>query len=392
MFDALSPELAPDLRRRLARIQPGIKSLDVDAIVLCTPVNLLYTSGKIFSGCAWIPHKGEPHFFVRRPQGLTGTNVHAIRNIEEVPAVLAKAGLAVGRWALEGEELTWSFWPRLSRLSEAPAVNGSGLLRRARSIKTAYEISLMRDAGLRHAKIIATYPRHFKPGMTDQQFALECEASMRRAGSLGLFRIHGNTMEIFMGSVLAGDNAAAASPYDFALGGAGLDDSMPVGQNNTKLLPGMTVLVDIAANFNGYLTDCSRTFSIGPASKEVKRAHQWAIDIQAAVVAAAKPGVSCESLYQLALDTAAQGGYADTFMGLGQKAKFIGHGTGLYINEWPVLGARSAAFLEPGNVIAIEPKIILPGVGAVGVEDTFAVTETGLENLTPCDPQIVELQ
>ncbi|MCL1888000.1 MAG: Xaa-Pro peptidase family protein [Kiritimatiellaeota bacterium] len=405
MFASTSPELAQDLFRRWAKIQPGIRGLDADALLVCTPVNQLYLTGKIFNGYIWMPRSGSPHIFVRRPASLTGANVHPVKVPEDIPGILVRLGIPVGRWALEGEELPWAFFMRLSRLSEPPAVSdptlpkravrpaasGSGLLRRARCYKTAHEIAIMREGGARHAGAVATFPQFFKAGMTDQEFAAGCEAAVRHAGSLGLFRIHGMSMECHMGTVLAGDNAGAESPYDFALGGAGLDDSLPVGQNNTVLERGMTVLVDIAYNHRGYLTDCSRTFSIGKPSKEVLAAHQCCVDIQAALAAAAVPGASCAELYQIALDRAADAGYADNFMGLSKKAKFVGHGTGLFINEWPVIGASAVHDLHPDQVVAFEPKIVLPGVGAVGVEDTFVITDSGAENITPCPREIVKL-
>jgi hypothetical protein len=54
--------------------------------------------------------------------------------------------------------------------------------------------------------------------MTDVQFQAEIERCMRRNGSLGMFRAFGANMDIFMGSLLASDNAEAPSPFDFALG------------------------------------------------------------------------------------------------------------------------------------------------------------------------------
>jgi len=397
MFPTTSPELAADLQKRWDEIQPGIKGLDAGALMVCTPVNLLYLTGRVFNGFVWLPRKGPPQIFMRRmtPEDAA-PNVHAIRNPEEIPKILLDNNLPVGKWALEGEELAWGNHVRLSRLCEAsmnsqPA-SGSGLLRRARSIKTPYETAIMREGGLRQARAITTFSRLYKPGMTDHQFALECEHVIRRAGSLGLFRINGQSMECFMGSVLAGCNAAAVSPYDFALGGAGLDPSLPVGQNGTKLEPGMTVMVDVAYNCRGYLTDCSRTYSVGKPPEEALAAHKCCVEIQHTVAKAMQPGVVAEKLYQMALDMAAAAGYADRFMGLAQKAKFIGHGTGLYINEWPVIGARAAHEICVGNVIALEPKIVLPGIGAVGVEDTFVVTETGAENITPCAQKLMELE
>ena len=81
----------------------------------------------------------------------------------------------------------------------------------------------------------------------------------------------------------------------------------------------------------------------------------------------------------------------DRFMGTVQQARFIGHGVGLEINEAPVLAPRIRQELEPGMVFALEPKIVVPGVGAVGIENTWAVTSEGVEKLTLCPEDIVEM-
>ena len=73
--------------------------------------------------------------------------------------------------------------------------------------------------------------------MTDRQLSVEVERLVRLAGGLGIFRVFGRSMEVFMGSLLAGDNAAAPSPYDFALGGAGLDASLPVSASGSLIRP-----------------------------------------------------------------------------------------------------------------------------------------------------------
>ena len=77
--------------------------------------------------------------------------------------------------------------------------------------------------------------------MTDIEFSIEIERLMRLQGCLGIFRVFGRSMEIFMGSVLTGDNAGYPSPYDFALGGQGLDPALPGGANKTPLKEGQSV-------------------------------------------------------------------------------------------------------------------------------------------------------
>ena len=250
---------------------------------------------------------------------------------------------------------------------------------------------MLRRSGAAHDKAYQQIPSVYQPGMTDRQFSIEIERLMRLEGCLGIFRVFGQSMEIFMGSVLAGDNAATPSPYDFALGGEGLDPSIPGGVNGSLLQAGQSVMVDMGGNFYGYMCDMSRVFSIGKLPDKAYAAHQVCLEVQDAVSAMAKPGVACEDLYQTAIDMVAKTGFEDCFMGIDQKAKFIGHGIGLEINEAPVLAPRMKQELEPGMVFALEPKIVLPGVGPLGIENSWAVTLEGVEKLTHCREDIIEL-
>lgn len=318
-------------------------------------------------------------FFVRRPSGLQGGNVYSIRKPEQIPGILADLGAAIPqKIGLEAFELSHMNWARLSALwPESDILSSSSVLAGARAVKTPFEISLMKKTGSRHASVIEQFASVYEEGMTDQQWMIEMIHLMLQAGSLGIFRVAGESMEAFMGTVLAGDNGAAVSPYDFALGGAGVDPSYPVGHCGVKLEKGMAVMVDIAANFYGYLTDCSRIYSIGRLPQKALDAHQLSLDIHDAIAQRGVPGTACEELYNLALEMAQKGGMSDFFMGAEQKSRFVGHGTGLVINEQPVLGARSKAILEEGMCIALEPKFVIPDVGAVGPEDTYLVTPGG---------------
>jgi Xaa-Pro aminopeptidase len=225
--------------------------------------------------------------------------------------------------------------------------------------------------------------------MTDNAFSIEIERLMRLEGNLGLFRTFGD-MEAFMGSILAGDNASVASPYDFALGGAGTV-SNPIGAAGVPLLPGSSIMIDMAGNFTGYLDDLTRTFSIGKLSEKAYKAHQVSIDIQLALMEVMREGAVCEDLWELSLKMATDAGLADCYMGTTQQAKFVGHGVGIVINELPVLATRSKDILKANMTIAVEPKFVIAGVGAVGVEDTILIQKDGCERLTKIDYDIVDL-
>ena len=389
-----SPALAKELKLRWDKIQQNMSDVHADGLLICDNVNLYYVSGRIFRGYCYIPVKGEPIFFVRRPLGLNGTQVVYIRKPEEIGEYLQKNGIAFpDKLLLESDSISYSDYKRYETIFIPKEVlNGTALLRRCRSIKTPYEIDLIRRSGELHAKAYETIPSLYRKGMTDVEFSIELEHECRKLGSLGIFRIFGQSMEIFMGSVLAGDNADTPSPYDFAMGGAGLDVSLPVGCNGTVLTEGMSLMVDMGGNFTGYMTDMTRTYAIGSVQELALKAHETSIAIHQAIAAKSRPGVAAKDLYELAAEMANDARLSDYFMGHRQKAGFIGHGVGIEINEAPVLAPRSRDILAEGMVFALEPKFVIPGTGALGIESTYAVTADGVEKLTVCKEELISLQ
>lgn len=386
--------LQPELKVRRDKIRALMAQQSIDAALITCNVNLIYTYGRVVSGYLYLPLNAPARLFIKRPNNIEGEHIHPIRKSEQLPELLQECGLPMpAKLTLEGDELSFSEYNRLAAcFPEAEVVPcGTSLIRKARSVKTNIELEIFRRSGIAHAKAYEQIPSVYRPGMTDLQFSVEVERLMRLEGCLGIFRVFGQSMEIYMGSVLTGDNATVPSPYDFALGGEGLDPSLPGGANGTLLQPGQSVMVDLGGNFHGYMGDMSRVFSIGKLSEEAYAAHQTCLEIQEAVAAKAKPGTVCEDLYNLAIDIVTKAGFADNFMGTEQKAKFIGHGIGLEINEAPVLAPRMKQELEPGMVFALEPKIVLPGVGPVGIENSWAVTTDGVEKLTLCKEEIIEL-
>jgi Xaa-Pro dipeptidase len=386
--------LQPELKVRRDKIRALMAQQSIDAALITCNVNLIYTYGRVVSGYLYLPLNAPARLFIKRPNNIEGEHIHPIRKPEQLPELLQECGLPMpAKLMLEGDELSFSEYNRLAAcFPEAEVVPcGTSLIRKARSVKTNIELEIFRRSGIAHAKAYEQIPSVYRPGMTDLQFSVEVERLMRLEGCLGIFRVFGQSMEIYMGSVLTGDNATVPSPYDFALGGEGLDPSLPGGANGTLLQPGQSVMVDLGGNFHGYMGDMSRVFSIGKLPEEAYAAHQTCLEIQEAVAAKAKPGTVCEDLYNLAIDIVTKAGFADNFMGTEQKAKFIGHGIGLEINEAPVLAPRMKQELEPGMVFALEPKIVLPGVGPVGIENSWAVTTDGVEKLTLCKEEIIEL-
>jgi Xaa-Pro aminopeptidase len=385
--------LQSELKIRRDKIREYMIKENIDGALITCNVNLLYTFGRIVSGFLYLPVDSPAILFIKRPNNISGEHIVSVRKPEEIPDKLKELGIpAASKIMLEGDELPYTQYLRLSKLfPKAEIVNGTPIIRKARSMKTCYEIELFRRSGALHTKAYQQIPAIYRDGMTDIELSIEIERVMRKEGCLGIFRVFGQSMEIFMGSVLTGNNASAPSPYDFALGGEGLDSSLPGGANRTPLQAGQSVMVDIGGNFFGYMCDMSRVFSIGSLSEEAYAAHQTCLKIQKTLAEMIKPRVVCEDIYQTAIDIAKADGFGDKFMGIEQKAHFVGHGIGLEINEAPVLSPHNRNILEAGMVFALEPKIIIPNVGPVGIENSWAVTDTGVEKLTNCPEEIIQL-
>lgn len=370
-----------------------LRSLMEKAGIVCALIrdnaNIYWLTGRVFRGYIYIDTRLEaPLYFVRQPNHLRDVRegaVHFIRKPEQIATMLAEASVTVDApVALELDSDAYSEAVRLAAVfGQLPQQNISPVVRLARAVKTAVEQAMLRESGIRQSYVYERIPRLYHEGMTDIEFQIEIERASRLEGCLGQFRVAGSDMELFMGNVLTGDNADAPSPYDFAMGGEGADPSIPVGANGTVIKPGAPVMVDVNGNYTGYMTDMTRMYSAAPLDSRAVELNRLSADICDALAAMMKPGVEAKALYEEALAMATEAGYADFFMGHRYHAGFVGHGIGIEVNEQPVLAPRSRDILEEGNVIAVEPKFVLPGLGAVGVENTYIVrAEAPAERIT----------
>lgn len=378
-------------RLRGAAVAAGLTG----ALLIADNAMLYYLTGRVYSGWAFIPvdENVNPVWFVRRPVELTGKDVVEVRKPEEIPSRLEALGIslpeAVG---LEMDALPYSTITRLQAVFPgAESYTASPIVAAARSVKTPLEISMMERSGVIHTAVYRKIPSLFSPGMTDFELDVAIEHLSRLEGCLGQFRISGKSMEFFMGNVLTGENADAPSPYDFALGGKGMDPSLPVGASGEEIKPGTTVSVDVNGDYTGYMTDMTRVFSYGDIPSEAKAAHECSLAIHREFRRMAVPGTKASDIYEMAARLAREAGFERYFMGHRQKAGFCGHGVGIEINETPVIAPRSRDILQAGNAIAMEPKFVIPHVGAVGIENTYIVTPEGARCITNAPEEIIPL-
>lgn len=372
---------------RLDKVRREMAPSHTDAILVSDNAALYYLTGRVYSGYAYIPATGHPLFFVKRPVTLGGDFVQHIRKPEQIAETI---GLNVpATIGLELSAVPYSAIIRLKNIfPQAAMTDATAMLSAARAVKTPFEIEKITMSGIRQERVYRRVPHLFQEGMTDIELQVDIERTSRLEGCLGQFRISGNDMELYMGNVLVGENADIPTPYDFAMGGEGLDPSLPVGCNGTVIREKESVMVDVNGNFTGYMTDMTRTFAVEQLDYTAMKAHRCSIDICHTLAAMARPGVEAKALYEKAEEMAREAGLHNYFMGHRQKAGFVGHGLGIEINEHPVIAPRSRDILAEGNVVAFEPKFVIPGTGAVGIENTYVITADGTRCLTNAPEEI----
>lgn len=380
---------------RLRKVTAAMIVSGIDCAIISTNVNIFYLTGRIFSGYIYISADGTPPvYFVKRPTDITDQHAVKIHKPENIYDELLRMDIPVGKHiGLELNRLPYNMACRIAAaMHTEPGLNADSALDTARAVKTPAEIEEIRASGLKLADVYRHIPTLYHSGMSDIELQIGIERRLRLQGCLGQFRIASDDMDIFMGNVLAGDNADAPSPFDFAMGGAGISPSLPVGADGTLLHEGMSVMVDMNGNFSGHMADMTRCFSVGDLDRRAFDAHRLSIDICAELQQMGRPGAEARALYEKAENMAKEAGLHEYFMGHRQHAGFVGHGVGIEVNEQPVIAPRSKAVLATGNVIAIEPKFVIPGIGAVGIENTYAVREAGAADcLTEGPEEIINL-
>lgn len=388
-----------EVNGRINKLQAKLKEQGIDAAVIAQNVDIFYFTGSCQSGHLLVPSEGEPCYLVNKSFARAQLesplkNIKLQQRFRDLSPVLKEIAPQTSRIGMELDVLPAALYFRYQNLfAEAEILDISNIIKEIRSIKSRYEIEIFKKGAELSAKMFAEAPRFLQEGKTEVQFAAEVESFLRSHGHQGAIRMRQFNQEVFFGHLMSGgENVTYSSFFDGPTGGPGLSPAFPQGAGWKIIDRNEQVLIDYVTSYRGYNVDCTRSFCLGELPKELKDAHQVAVELQNEIVKTVKPGMLCSEVYNNAVHKAEEMGYGDTFMGYGtDKALFIGHGVGLELDELPVLTAKLNYPLEEGMVFALEPKIVLPGIGVAGVENTVVVTAQGLEKLTFSPEEIIYL-
>jgi Xaa-Pro dipeptidase len=389
--DALSetPSRA-ELEPRLARLRAGLAEAGLDAALLVSSAVVYHLSGTAQNGQLVVPVEGDPLLLVRRDLERARAE-SALERIEPLTSLRdlepALRGLGAGPGSAIGLELdvlpaaSYLRYEQLLpawRLGDAmPAVWA------ARAPKSAWELERVRAACAQGTAALAALPRLVRVGLSESDLLSELALVMRRHGHEGTVRFRGLNSEFWFGQVLGGAAAATPGPADTPLSGPGLSASQGRGPSRRPLVAGDAVVVDLTGLAAGYVSDQTRTVFLGDPDPRLVAAYDTCRAILAACEDMLRPGVPASAVYERGLEVASEAGLGEHYMGHGAaRVRFVGHAIGLELNEAPALARGVEQPLVEGSVLAVEPKLVFPGLGAVGVENSYVVRAEGPERLT----------
>jgi Xaa-Pro dipeptidase len=387
---------------RLDKFQRKLAEAGLSGCLVTQNVGIYYFTGCMQTGYLFVPVQGEATYYVRRSlaRALQESQVKAVELISlrgfgsqlasDYPELL---GVEIDKVISIGADLDVMPAQLYLRLTEAipqaRLTDASALLRNARNVKSPYEVGRISHAAEVAAVALEEGLSGLKPGMSELELLAIIEGSMRRQGHIGLMRMRGYNQEIMTGVVAAGDAAAEPTYFDGPAGGRGLSPAAPQSVSRRPIGMNEPILIDIGCCIDCYTIDQTRTAVVGELSLELRAAYDTAEAIIRRTEKLLRPGAKPEELYQEALAMAAAADLSVNFMGFGRdQVKFLGHGIGLEIDEWPVLASGFKDPLEAGMTIAVEPKFTFPGIGVVGIENTYLVTDNGCLALT-LSPEIL---
>lgn len=383
-----------------ARMQRLLRQMDKDCpgwryAIVISKTNLYYLTGTRQEGMLVITAGEEPVFWVRRSYERACNESFFPRIMPMSSFSDAAAYHKISQYKqvyVETEVLPLAYLDRIRKYFPFEEIKPLDLqLAKVRSVKSAYELQQMRKSGEIHQRVLEELaPKVFREGMSEVELIGELYRLLLQEGHHGVTRFNMFDTELGVGQVGFGEASLYPTSFDGPGGNYGSPATPFMGSRDNRLRKGDLVFLDVACGHNGYHTDKTMTYMFGyPLDDSVLDIHKRCVEIQHRIAEKLKPGTVLSQLYEEII-TSLDEGFLSHFMGFGSRTvKFLGHGIGLTIDEWPVIARGFDEPIEENMVFAVEPKKGITGVGMVGIENTFVVTPAGGECITGNHPGLL---
>lgn len=262
--------------------------------------------------------------------------------------------------AFEADYLTYDMYDDFHGKVKAELVQAGGVIDKMRVIKSPQEIQYMRNACEISCRAFNRILEDIKVGMTEKDLAARLSMYMVQEG-------------------------ADTQPYGNILI-SGARTSLLHGIPSEKSIEyGDFVLMDFGCQFNGYMSDMTRTVIVGKPTEKQRDVYEYEKRSLEASLAVMKAGVPVRDVYRASIKPLEETEYVPYTYGN------IGHSIGLFVHELPYLAEQYDDVLEAGTVMTVEPGIYIPDWGGVRIEDQVLVTENGYENMISISHDLIEL-
>lgn len=377
---------------RRSALQETLQARQIDAAWIMQSVDLFYYSGTAQNGHLVVPASGSSQLFIRKylPRAQAETDishVYHFRRMDDIRQVLMQEVPSMGDAVSIGIEMDVVPVKMLERLKRSfPTwewVDISSEIRHQRSVKSSEEIACVQFAADLLDSVFSRIGKWLYAGITELELAAKIEGCLRALGHQGTLPVRALNSSIHYGNVLFGSSGAIRGPFDGPTCGPGLYPAVPKGAGRRELHINEPVFVDLVAGVEGYMCDATRVFVIGQLSEDLMNAHACCLSLQDEAIQLIETNTPCNKIYDQILTSVQDAGYADQFMGPSDdQARFIAHGLGLEIDELPVIAPGVKHPIVSGNVFALEPKLVFPDQGAIGIENTWLFSNGKAQRFT----------
>ena len=267
---------------------------------------------------------------------------------------------ALKRVGFEKDLVTLSFYEGLTEAASVEWAGTCGVVEQFRSIKTPEEIAKLEAACDIASRSFERIIKDIRVGVTEKELASRLSHYM----------------------VLEG---ADTQPYGNILI-SGARTSLLHGIPSGKAVEyGDLVLMDYGCQYQGYMSDMTRTVIVGKASARQREVYELEKRMVEKCEAMMKAGVLGKEVYEVSASVIRDTEYFP------YHYNGIGHGIGLFVHEVPFMNPKQEAPLLAGQVVTIEPGIYIPGWGGIRIEDQLLITESGCRNLVSATRELIEL-
>ena len=386
-----------ELKSRMARFKTQMDAFNPEweITAIFSKINQYYFTGTMQDGMLLIPRDGEATFWVRKSfqramDESLFSNIKSMKSFRDAAKNTDKLPDTV---YLETEVVPIALYGRFQKHFPFKDVKPADTsIAAVRSVKSEYELQLMRKSGKIHQRILEDMvPEMLVEGMSEADLGAELFKALIEEGHQGITRFGMFDTEMVLGHIGFGESSIYPSYFDGASGNRGLSPAVPLlGSRERKLRKGDLVYIDIGCGVDGYNTDKTMTYMFGSSlPQHAIDTHKKCVDVENKIAAMLKPGAIPSQIYNSIMESL-DDEFLQNFMGFGnRRVKFLGHGIGLVVDELPVIAQRFDSPIQEGMTFAVEPKNGIKGIGMLGIENTFVVTAKGGESITGNNPGLI---